>query len=358
MSLARIAYVVDGFPKVSQTFIAGEVAELLRRGIDVRILSLRDGESGAVHGLAADADLLDRTIYEPRDFERVLRDLRPQVIHAHFARKATAKARSLAAGLGVPYTFTAHSYDIWRRPPPDLAERAAAAAAVITVSQATAAHLANELDVERDRIHVINCGIDVGRFTPRPAAADPPWIVAVARLHPSKNLGLLLEAVASLVAQGIQVRVAVVGDGDERDALLRTRNDLGLEEIVHFTGMATQDEVLDWWHRAAIGALSSNVEGMPVALMEAAACGVPVVVTDAGGVAELVDDAVTGFVVPRGDVTAFTDRLVRLVGDPDLRARMAGAARRRAEEHCSVVGQVGKLVDVWERALEGEGAGG
>ena len=351
MNVARIAYVVDGFPKVTETFIAGEVAELLRRGVDLRILSPRAAGPGPVHGLVHDAGLLARTVYDTQDFAQALRELRPQLIHAHFARSATRRARKLAGGLGVPYTFTAHGYDVWRRPPDDLAERAAAAAALITVSQANADHLTTELGVARERIHVIPCGIDVDRFTPGPAKTGTPLIVTVARLHPVKNIALLLDAVARLVGTGQRVRVAVIGDGAESDNLRRRSDDLGLSEVVRFVGAATQEEVLDWWREADIGALSSDSEGMPVALMEAAACGLPVVATGVGGVAEMVEDAVTGFVVPPGDAAAFAERLGRLIADPALRTRMGAAARQRAVDRFSVTNQVDALISVWDRVL-------
>jgi hypothetical protein len=141
MTLRRIAYVVNVFPKLSETFIAGELAELQRRGIQVRILSLRPPGDTLCHHFVTDSGLLDLTVYD-RDANRaILREFQPQLIHAHFATEPTAVAREIAAELNVPFTFTAHGYDIYRDPPADFADRAAQASAVITVSAANARYI-------------------------------------------------------------------------------------------------------------------------------------------------------------------------------------------------------------------------
>jgi len=85
--------------------------------------------------------------------------------------------------------------------------------------------------------------------------------------------------------------------------------ELGLSELVQFHGAATQERVLKWWQGATLGVLSSDNEGMPVSLMEAAACGVPVVATAVGGVPELVADGVTGLLAPKGDAVALAAAL-------------------------------------------------
>src|SRR5439155_18192535 len=104
--------------------------------------------------------------------------------------------------------------------------------------------------------------------------------------------------------RGVNFRAVLIGDGPCRGALEETRSRLGLQEIVQMPGPAEQSEVLKWWQRATVGLLMSDQEGMPVSLMEAAACGVPVVATAVGGVPEMVEDGVTGLLVPAGDAEA------------------------------------------------------
>src|SRR5262249_29781549 len=106
----RVAYVVNVFPKLSETFIAGELAELRRRGVEVLVLSLRQPEAGLRHEVVYRAGLLERTAYDPGTFEELLRQFGPDLLHAHFATEPAAAARDLATRLGLPFTFTARGF--------------------------------------------------------------------------------------------------------------------------------------------------------------------------------------------------------------------------------------------------------
>lgn len=351
MTVARVAYILNVFPKLSETFIAGELAELRRAGIDVRVLSLRRPEEPAGHRSGEASMVMPSITYDPDRFRALLRDFRPQLVHAHFATQAAAAARQWAAECAVPFTFTAHGYDVYRRPPADFADRAASAAAVVTVSKANARYMVETLGVARSHIHVIGCGVDLDRFCPSGERAEPPTIVCVARLRPVKNLTLLLEACAILRARTVRFRCVIVGEGDARLELEALRDRLGLAASVALPGPADQPEVLSQWRMAAVATLTSHSEGMPVSLMEAAACGVPAVATAVGGVPELVDDGVTGIVVPAGDATSLGGALERLLRDAALRTRMGAAARQRAEREFSRPRQVGRLVDLWNSVV-------
>jgi glycosyltransferase involved in cell wall biosynthesis len=361
MMPSRIAYVVNVFPKLSETFIAGELAELLRRGVNLRVLSLRRPVESLRHEFIARAGL-DKTIcYDPAKFPALLREFKPQMLHAHFATEPTAAVRELAQEAGVPFTFTAHGYDIRRKPPPDFADRAAAAAGVVTVSEANARYIVKTFGVPREHICVIPCGVDTDQFRPvesggtagrrLPSMNDIPWIVCVARHVRVKNLGLLLETCSLLHTRGARFRCAMIGDGPLRADLVEQRNRLGLERIVELDGAREQAQVLEWWRRASVAVLTSENEGMPVCLMEAAACGVPTVATAVGGVPELVEDGVTGFLVPPGDTAALAAALQKLMLDFSLAARMGTSARRRAEARFSVTRQVDRLLALWDGLL-------
>lgn len=400
MMPSRVAYLVNVFPKLSETFIAGELAELRRRGVELRVLSLRQPTESVRHEFIARVGLDEITCYDPGRFRVLLREFRPQLLHAHFATEPTAAAREWANELGVPFTFTAHGYDIRRKPPPDFAGRAATARAVITVSDANARYIARAFGVPREHIRVIPCGVDTERFRPaagagrlpkmnsgprlrqcapgrgdsvgrvvseplvaddgdRPDSPAPrklPLIVCVARHVKVKNLGLLLEACARLRDNNAEFSCAMVGDGPLRGELEAMCRRLGLDKLIEFTGALPQADVLKWWQRASVSVLTSENEGMPVCLMEAAACGVPAVATAVGGVPELIEDGVTGLLAPPGDAVALADALGKLLGDSSLAARMGAAARRRAEVHFSVSRQVDRLLALW-RELLAEDAG-
>jgi glycosyltransferase involved in cell wall biosynthesis len=291
---------------------------------------------------------LDRlTSYDVSEFGNIIREFQPNLIHAHFAKEATEKARELSLDFGVPYCFTAHGYDIHRKPPRDFYERAMGA---------RARYIHEVFRVPETHIHIVPCGVDTSYFSPAPRsdASEPiPLIVCVARHVEVKNLALLLQACALIQRRGIAFRCVMAGDGPIREQLLKQRASLGLDDFVELPGAVEQAEVLKCWQRASVGVLTSDNEGMPVCLMEAAACGVPVVSTAVGGIPELVQDGVTGLLCSRGDAKEIADALELLLGDSELRHRMGAAARVRAEEHFSVVRQVDELQRIWARALNG-----
>lgn len=355
MTPQRIAYVLNIFPKLSETFIAGELAEIRRRGVDVRILSLLPPREAMQHEIVKRAGLDRLVCYDPAQFPEVVRAFRPQLLHAHFAREATAEARRLSAEQHIPFTFTAHGYDIHRKPPDDFSARAAAARAVVTVSAANADYITATFGVARERIWVIPCGVDTEMFRPGPATgrADPPLLLCVARHVAVKDLGRLLEACAALRTRGVAFRCVMVGDGPLRDELLALRQSLKLDDIVEMPGAAEQGEVLRWWRRASVGVLTSLNEGMPVSLMEAAACGVPVVAPAVGGIPELVANDETGLLTAPGDNAALVAALEGLLGDARLRKRMGEAARQRAVQKFSVRRQVEQLLALWAGVLNG-----
>ena len=348
MGLTRIAYIIRSFPKVSETFIATEIAEVIRRGLNVTILSRREPQQTVRHSIITDAGLDRLVTYDAEQYLPVLQAFRPQIIHAHFATEATAIARDMATRLQVRYTFTAHGYDIFYKPPQDFGARAQRAAAVVTVSEANIKYLEAHFRVPRSRIALIPCGIDTQFFSPSGGKLDPPHVVCVARLEPGKNHGLLLQACARLHTRKVRFRCVLLGDGKSRESLLAERTRLGLEGVVTMPGAVEQEVVRTWLRKAAVAVLPSNLkEGGPVSLKEAGACGVPVVATTVGGIPEIVTDRVTGILTPSGDADAMADALQELLLSPGLRDRMGRAARARAVKHFSVIDQVDRLMAVW-----------
>jgi colanic acid/amylovoran biosynthesis glycosyltransferase len=229
-----------------------------------------------------------------------------------------------------------------------------AACAVITVSQSNAAFMQRTFGLPRSHIHVIPCGVDTNEFVPRKdgPSPEPPRIVCVARQVEVKNLALLLEACALLQQRNVSFRCLMLGDGPMRKELLAKRKDLGLEALIDMPGAASQEQVLHAWQAAAVGVLTSHNEGMPVCLMEAASCGVPVVATRVGGVSEMVDHGVTGLLCDPGNAVDLSDKLEWLLSDSPLRRRMGLVARAQAMKKFSIARQADALLDVWSRSLK------
>ncbi len=352
MALQRIAYVVNVFPKFSETFIANEIVEVQRRGVAVTILSRRRPQDEVRHAVVRDNRLESLTCYEPDRFRDLLRSFQPQLIHAHFATRATETARELALATGLPYTFTAHRYDIFDRPPEDFAQRCRDAGAVITVSEANVMHMVGELHAPADNLSVIPCGVDTTQFQPvAQVAGEVPWIVCVARLHPVKNLPVLLKACALLRDRGVAFKCVVLGEGDARAQIEEQRRELNLQDLVDLPGAADQDQVRGWWQRATVGVLTSRSEGMPVSFMEALSCGVPIVGPSVGGIPEMIDHGVNGYVVPPDNPAAVAEEIETILRDPARRARMGAAARQTALNRFSVGAQVDAMLAVWNRVL-------
>jgi glycosyltransferase involved in cell wall biosynthesis/O-antigen/teichoic acid export membrane protein len=182
----------------------------------------------------------------------------------------------------------------------------------------------------RDARGRIGNGIDLQRFHAGSDTAvhERPTITCVARLEPVKNHDLLFDAVALLLPHHPDLILQLVGDGPLREQAEARCRELGIAHAVRFLGY--RDDVPDLLRGTDVSVLTSMKEGIPRAILEAMAMGVPVVATDVPGSREAVRDGETGFAVPLGDAHALADAIDRLLRDPELRARMGAAGRELA----------------------------
>lgn len=205
-------------------------------------------------------------------------------------------------------------------------------------------------------VRVVPNGVDLERF--RPATRRDPTIRRhlgigdteivfgqIGSLIPRKGADVLLRGFATL-REKCPSRLLLAGSGPERGRLERLVTELALTGSVHFLGEVRNPEAL-LQHVIDVNVLAAHDESMPLALIEASACGVPSACSDAGGSAEVVTHAETGLVVPAGDASRLAAAMQRLASDADLRSRLGAAARRRAEKHFGVDGFVGSI----ERAM-------
>ena len=222
---------------------------------------------------------------------------------------------------------------------------------MIALSELQRAELVEHRIAPPERIRIVPLGLDLARFDglDRAAArttlgepADAFLVVAIGRLVAIKRIDRLVRAFATLAERVPAARLAIVGDGAERAGLEALVAQLGLGGRVRFAGWQSDTPA---WHAAAdVVALSSDREGTPLTLIEAAAAGRPVVATGVGGVADVVDDGRTGFIVAPDDEAGMAERLERLARDPDLRLRLGAAAPARAEAFAAA-----RLVDDLDR---------
>jgi len=252
-------------------------------------------------------------------------------VHAHFGTNACTVAALLRALGGPPFSFVVHGPEEFERPL-GLERKRAGAAFVVAASE----HCRRELErrtpgASATPIHVVRCGVGSAFLDPPPSEIRAaPRLVCVGRLVPRKGQALLLEAIARLAREGIACELCLVGDGPLRSALEARCAELGLREVIRFRGWASEDEVRRDIVAARALVLPSFAEGLPVVLMEALALGRPVVCTDIAGHSELVENGVSGWLIPAGSAEALCAALREVLElAPAELSRMGRAGRAR-----------------------------
>ena len=274
------------------------------------------------------------------------REGQPDVIHAHWAIPTGPAAVLAARKLGVPSVITMHGGDVYVNPEqgydfptrwyvrPPLRWTLRHAGALTAITEDCRQH-ALRAGAPADRIRLVFNGTDLRRFSPadnggRDPAFGPHMIFACRQLFPRKGIRFLLEAAAQLKPRFPDLRVVLAGDGFERPALTRLAEDLGMGSDVTFLGWVPNTELPPYYRAAAVSVIPSLEEGFGIPAAEAMGCEVAVVASDAGGLPEVVENGVTGLVVPRGDSTALAQAIGSLLDDPERRRVMGQAGRARA----------------------------
>lgn len=226
------------------------------------------------------------------------------------------------------------------------------AAAVHSVSRHTRS-LAEQYGVDHARSWIIRPAVDGRFFCPpkRLGSGRSARLVTTGTLIWTKGYEYLLSAIRLLTERGEPVRLDVIGDGPERQRVLYTIHDLGIQDAVTLRGKLAPEAVRDCLQQADVFVLSSLSEGISNAVLEAMSCGVPVVTTDCGGMREAVTDGVEGLVVPVRDPESMAAALGRLINDPELRRRMGEAARQRILREFTLERQIDQWMELFESVL-------
>lgn len=262
-----------------------------------------------------------------------------------------------AAGMaGIPYSFTAHANDIFVRPVA-LREKVARSAFCACISHFNTRYLTGK-GCDPAKLVVVRCGLDSAEYayTPPAASTGPVRIFSVGRLIEKKGFVPLLGALARVRDAGIAFQCQIVGDGPLMDTLKRRIADLQLDGQVELLGSQPQERVKALLSCATVFALPCIVaqdgdqDGIPVALMEAMALGVPVVSCPVSGVPELIQDGREGLLAPPHDETRLAEALGRLASDTDLRSRLAEAARARIEREFDSHQSAGQLLGLFTKS--------
>lgn len=393
----RVAYVMSRFPKLTETFVLDEILELERRGVVVEVFPLWRERAGVIHPEARPiverahfAPTLDLAILKdnlrllaerpsrylrtlatlvwsnrrsPRylagalavfpkacSFARRMRRLGVRHVHAHFASHPAAAAFVIGRMADLPWSFTAHGSDLHREQAM-LREKVEEAAFVVAISQYNRDFILDRVGrALGGKVLVVHCGVDVDRH---PLAQSPQGrleIGCIGTLHAVKGQRHLLAACAELTAMGIDWRCHLVGDGEDRPALEEQARTPALAGRVVFHGHCEREAVRAVLNRLQVVAAPSvptrdgRREGIPVALMEAGASGLPLVASRLSGIPELVIDGETGLLVEPGDAQGLAQALARLAREPETRARLGAAARAHVRDAFSLSQSVDRIL--------------
>jgi glycosyltransferase involved in cell wall biosynthesis len=390
----RIVFVLDQWPELSETFVVNELQALRRLGHEVRVQAARRAPNAnpeapadvevdlldapgaspwrdlawlaARRPAACAADLARRPRWRRAEWVRPLRALAgparraiergDEHLHAHFAAGAALDALRLARLTGLPYSVTAHAYDIFAQPR-NLREKLEHATLVFSGCDYNVVRL-RELAPRAD-IHEIVMGVDAREFRRARPLPGGRTVLAVGRLVEKKGFDVLVDAAAQLT----DARVLIVGDGPLHDDLQRRIAQTGAP--VTLLGGRAPAAVLEAMQDADVLAMPCVVapdgdrDSMPVVVKEAMATEVLVVASDEVGLPECVM-APWGFLAPPGDATALAQALrAALALAPQERAAAGAAARAWVQEHADVGAETARMAQlIQQRAQRGRAGGG
>jgi glycosyltransferase involved in cell wall biosynthesis len=397
---ARIAYLVNQYPRVSHTFIRREIAGLEACGLEVlrfsirdcpdelnekldqqelrrtrlilgvgvagllraslRVLLARPVQAGQALGLAlrmgrrSDRGVPRHLAYlaEAAVLREWLAAAGVEHLHAHFASNPAAVAMLCRALGGPPFSFTVHGPDDFDRAPYlALDEKLSRAAFAVTVSHYGRSQLCRHTDPALWRkVELVRCGVD-DSFLAHPVTPVPaePRLVCVARLDPAKGHLLLLQAVRRLLDEGQANELVLLGDGEKRGVIEEQIRALGLAECVTLTGWASGTRVREQILASRAMVLPSFAENLPLALVESLALGRPVISTYVGAIPELVEPGSCGWLVPAGSVQALAGAMREaLLAPVEVLEQMGRAGARRVSEQHNAAREAAKLAELFQ----------
>lgn len=387
----RVAIVLKGYPRLSETFIAQEIRALELRGFALCIISLRHPYDPATHPIHAEieAPVLYLPEYLRDDPGRVwrawrqvrrlpgyrgawrcfLRDLRrdPSVNRIRRFGQALVMAAETPAGVGhyythfmhtpssvtyyasqisgKPWSISAHAKDIYTVPEWELREKLDSSRWLVTCTRANHAYL-SRLTPAGDKVALVYHGLDFERFGVNPQrhsqrdgadAGDPVVILSVGRAVDKKGYDVLMQALADL-PQELYWRFQHIGGGELLDRLKHQADSLGIADRIEWLGALPQTEVLARYRAADLFVLPSKIssdgdrDGLPNVLMEAQSQGLACLSTRISGIPELIEHARTGWLVEQKNSTELSLALAELISEPALRQRLGEAGCRRVRE--------------------------
>ncbi len=403
----RIAYLLSRYPAISHTFLLEEVLGLRLRGMHLETASINPPDRRIQDLPLREADEAKKTYYiqggsrlnaartllcillrQPaavyRGVKAVLsicdvtlsrrlywffylaeallvghwmRERGLKHLHIHFGGPVASVGMLASAAFQIPFSLTIHGpEELLDTSLNHLREKIEQASFVFCISDFCRSQLYLLISQEHWRkLHVLRLGVDPTLLlkVPNPKAREAVTLqaVCIGRLVAAKGHRTLLQALLLLRNHAVTMHLVLIGGGPEMPSLQEFVETHGLSDCVTFTQALSHDEALTYLHRADVFVLASFAEGIPVALMEAMALGIPCVSTYVAGIPELIQDGVQGLLVPPGNAQAFADALRTLAREEPRRLSMGVAARRKVIEQYNLPCNHERLVQTFKQLL-------
>ncbi len=389
---ATLGYILKGYPRISETFISNEILLLEKMGFTMRLFPMRLPRESFSHAsvkkIKARVDYLPTELFadffrllrpniflaakKPGNFKNTLataargiskgkelatlkhllqagylththldKDRSIAQLHGHFAHSPTSVTMFASLLSGVPFSFTAHAKDIYTSSREKLRKKIAQAQFVVTCTRHNADYLKAIAGNCSTPIYCIYHGIDLHLFQQTVARAEthePYAILTVARLTPKKGLPTIYQALAELQRRGIRFQHTLIGDGDDREKILRMISSLGLDDHCRWLGTQTHDEVLRHFKTSDLFVLGCEIaengdrDGIPNVLVESLAMGVPALSTTISAIPEILIDGKTGMTVPPSEPEQLAEAMLRVLTDQQLRQRLIAGGQELVKD--------------------------
>lgn len=400
----NVLYIVSLFPCWSETFIVREMHSLKKKGVDLSIFSLKKAGEEIVQSDTEDLSLntiypqsiiilsfyaLIQFIKKPLTNTRMLicivlalynkpqsmfksiatwwitlsvirkiKQLKIDHIHAHWATYPSTSALIIHKNTNIPFSFTSHAHDIFLEDHM-LYQKVKDSAFSVTISNYNKNRLSKQLKLDlSNKMNIVHCAIDVNDHVFKPTDRDARTILAVGRLDHIKGFSVLIDACKKYKDSGGKFDCIIIGNGPLKDQLQNQIDNNNLSNYVKLVGVMPQEKIKEYLSRATLFVLPSvvtdkgDMDGIPVALMEAMAVGVPVISTTVSGIPELIHNESNGLVVSPNDSSALADAIDKLINDTNLINKYTLAARRSIEEEFSIKIEVEKLYSLLLRSVQ------
>ncbi|WP_086934322.1 glycosyltransferase [Agarilytica rhodophyticola] len=394
----RIAYFTNTYPRATDTFIRREVIGLRKRGFDVVTYSVR--KTGSDHDVDEEVITEKRNtkyilpfnilallilnfktlIADPKNYLRTFilayKTVRPGIkghflqlvyfleavslsklliedrvehLHNHLGDNSGTVTLLAAKLADIPYSISIHGPHIffdglhWA-----LDKKTEHAKFISCIGHFCTSQMMLYSDKEYwSKFKIIRCGVDLNRFDYQEPKGIAKKMVYVGRLSAEKGVPILFDSIAKLKEQNYDVQLTLLGDGEDRDFLEKLAHDMNINDHVIFGGFVDQKTIATTLRESDIFVLPSFAEGIPVALMEAMAIGIPVIATYVGGVTELVIDQNTGQVVSASDSEGLAQAIARYIDQPEWCKTISKNAREKVATEFNIEDQVDKLAQLF-----------